>query len=436
MNRFVTLLLLVLCGCLAASAQESNIQICVGFRVGSSRLDPSFGDNTERLSQIVNLLESTQRDSAASLVNVIFSGSASPEGGVRRNRSLAQARMDVLENYVRRRVSLPDSCVSRSINGVGWELLAQMTEASDMPGKEDALNIIRNVPELVYDSRGRLVDSRRKQLMELRHGRTWNYMDLHFFPQLRNACSVIITVANKHEETVPEAEETETETTPEAEESEIVPDKLQTSVEAEDYKPSATAVAAAPRKPLYIAVKTNMLFDVLALPNIGAEVYLGRNFSISGNWMYGWWSSDRHHRYWRAYGGDLAVRRWFGHAADDKPLTGHHLGVYGQILTYDFEFGGKGQMAGEPGKSIWARPSYAFGLEYGYSLPITRRLNIDFAVGVGYLGGEYYKYRPVDGQYVVQSFHKRHYFGPTKLEVSLVWLLGHGNVNIRKGGKL
>ena len=61
-------------------------------------------------------------------------------------------------------------------------------------------------------------------------------------------------------------------------------------------------------------------------------------------------------------------------------------------------------------------------------------LNLDFVIGVGYWGGEYHKYDPVDGCYVWKETLQRHWFGPTKAEVSLVWLLGRGNHN-EKGGK-
>ena len=35
-------------------------------------------------------------------------------------------------------------------------------------------------------------------------------------------------------------------------------------------------------------------------------------------------------------------------------------------------------MAGVPGGTLWNRMNYAFGAEYGYSMPIAKRLNIDF----------------------------------------------------------
>jgi len=204
--------------------------------------------------------------------------------------------------------------------------------------------------------------------------------------------------------------------------------------EARIYFYTASDVVHTECRPFYMSVKTNVLYDVVALPNVGVEFHLGRNWSIAANWMYGWWNNDRRHRYWRAYGGDIAVRKWFGKAAAAKPLTGHHLGIYGQAFIYDFEFGGKGQMAGAPGKPLWDSPSYAVGVEYGYSLPLSRRLNIDFTLGMGYLGGKYYEYEPVDYHYVWKATKQRRRFGPTKAEVSLVWLIGHGNSNEKKGG--
>src|SRR3712207_9188955 len=64
-------------------------------------------------------------------------------------------------------------------------------------------------------------------------------------------------------------------------------------------------------------------------------------------------------RYHRVYGGDLELRRWLSYGR--KPLTGQHIGVYGLLLTYDLEWGGKGYLGD--------RWSYGGGLSYGYSAP-------------------------------------------------------------------
>ena len=181
------------------------------------------------------------------------------------------------------------------------------------------------------------------------------------------------------------------------------------------------------KRPFYMSIKTNLLYDLAAIPNIGAEFYLGKNFSIAGNWHYSWWKSDPKTWYWRTYGGDLAVRYWMGKASRIKPLTGHHLGVYGQMITYDFEIIEKGILADK-----W---SWAAGVEYGYSLPIARRLNLDFTIGFGYHWGLFDEYLPIDGHYVWQATKRRRYIGPTKLEISLEWLIGCGNYNKDKRGR-
>lgn len=190
------------------------------------------------------------------------------------------------------------------------------------------------------------------------------------------------------------------------------------------------------KKPFYMDIRTNMLYDAVLLPNIGAEFYLGKNFTIGANWMYGWWSKNISHFYWRAYGAEIFGRWWFGRKAHQKPLTGLHLGVYGQYYMYDFELGGKGEMGGKPEDNLWAQGLYGAGVEFGYSLPVSKRLNIDFSLGIGYSGGTYHKYIPIDTHYVWQGTYHRNYIGPTKLEIALVWLIGHNNTNKRYASKV
>ena len=413
----------MLLGCIQAFGQESRKEVCIGFPVGDSTLDTAYGDNATRLSEVVSFLESVKKDNTLELVGVSFCGSASPEGGFAINKELAEKCRNSLERYVRERISLPDGIISRPEGFIAWERLAELVEVSDMPHKEEAVDVLRNVPEFTYNNTGVLVDSRKKHLMELQYGRTWHYMHKHFFDQIRNASVILVTIRQK-----PIIEEK-----PVVKEDPVVPTPADTTSVVEK---ADTVVAFFPEtsKPFYMALKTNMLYDVLAVPNIGLEFYLGKNWSIAGNWMYGWWKKNSNHRYWRIYGGDIAVRKWFGKKANEKPLTGHHVGVYGQAFTYDFEWGGKGYMGGEPGGTLWDKTNYAAGVEYGYSLPVANRLNIDFTLGVGYWGGKYYEYTPLDGHYVWKATKNRHWFGPTKAEISLVWLLGRGNSNNKKGG--
>lgn len=161
------------------------------------------------------------------------------------------------------------------------------------------------------------------------------------------------------------------------------------------------------------ALTTNLLYDLGITPNLGMEFPIGRHWSIAATWHYAWWYRDEPHYYWQTYGGALVLRYWL---SDKKGyLTGHHFGVYGQMLTYDFEFGGRGEQA--------AKWQYGGGLEYGYSFRLNRVLRLDLHLGVGYLGGRFERYDPVYGYYVWKETVHRRWFGPTWGGVTLVWLL-------------
>lgn len=178
--------------------------------------------------------------------------------------------------------------------------------------------------------------------------------------------------------------------------------------------------------PLYFAVKSNLLYDAALIPNLGAEFYLGHNLSVAADGMFAWWSKHEKDFCYRICGAELEMRWWFGRAAQQKALQGHHIGLYGQFLTYDIMLGNRGYQCDDG--------SYGVGVAYGYSLPIAKRLNLDFTIGLGLMSGQYKEYLPIEEHYVWQITRKINWWGPTKAEVSLVWLLGRDNLN-KKGGR-
>lgn len=404
-----------------AGAEELSDSVELRFHCGSSRLDLNFGGNRQRVDSIVTLMTTLRNDSTYTIDRVTLRGSASPEGGVDLNRRLSSRRATTVLNYLRDHAALPDSLFSFSFTGRNWQGLRALVEADrQVPARAEVLALLDDIiatGDTQPGGRDRLSD-----LKTIAGGEAYGYLFRRYFPGLRRTMLTVeyspaMLLRPVEASSIPEL---------------VVPRLIVAGVPA---LPEIFPVYIAPQpKPFYMALRTNLLGDALAIPNVGAEFYLGGNWSVGADWYYGWWDSDRRHRYWRLYGGDVGVRRWFGAAADRKPLTGHHVGVYAQMLIYDFEFGGKGQMAGKPGCNIWERANYGVGIEYGYSLPLRRRLNIDFTVGIGYLGGNYYEYRPQDGCYAWLSTKSRRWFGPTKAQVALVWLLGHNNTN-KKGGK-
>ncbi|MCM1354982.1 MAG: DUF3575 domain-containing protein [Staphylococcus sp.] len=387
----------------------------VDFRANVTRIDPGYSSNATRIEQIISLINNLDTDTTQTVTSVLFCGTASPEGSYDLNRHLAAERLASLERFIRERVNIPDSIISRDDCYIPWEYLRQRVAESDLPYKEAVVSIIDEEPVLVNAPwNGQPVDRRIVRLRQLDNARVWDELYHLYFDKMRNASVVVTTYReDKKEEIIPVTPpeqpalpEPTAEVIPEPE-IETVPEPEPTPVE-EQSQPECERL-------FHMDIYTNMLFDALAIPNIGVEFYLGKNWSIGANWMYAWWSCDRRHRYWRTYGGEINTRYWFGKAAHAKPLTGHHVGLYGHALTYDFELGGKGYMCD--------RWTWGVGLAYGYSMPVSRHFNIDFTVGFGYAGGEYKKYNPEDGCYVWESTHRLNWFGPTKAEVSLVWLI-------------
>lgn len=419
MIRFIAFIFLALAVQTAAAQENDKKEVCIGFRVGSSLLDPKFENNEASLNDVIQFLNEVRNDTTIELTQVTFCGSASPEGGNKLNRKLAQRRCANMEQYVRQRIMLPEDIIKRQEWSDAWQKLAIYVENSDMPNKKEVLHELLETPEYTYNKYGALVDSRKKRLMDMNYGRTWNYMLDKFFPSVRNASAILVTIRKKNEP-APEPQPEPVVEEPKQPEPVVQPEPIVDT-----------------KQPAYFAIKTNMLYDALLVPNVGVEFSLGKRWSVAADWMYGWWSRNKSNRYWRVYGGGLTVRKYFGAKAAEKPLQGHHIGINAQMLTYDIEFGGKGYMGGKPGGTLWDRMNYTIGAEYGYSMPVARRLNIDFSLAAGYMGGRYYEYTPLDGHYVWQATKNRKWIGPTKVEVSLVWLLGHGNYNTKtkKGGE-
>lgn len=407
-------------GFAAEEDQKESLKATIYFPTGYSTLNLNYRNNAAALEVFYEAVRNLQKDTTATLKSIRITGSSSPTGRTDCNETLSQKRGETLKNHLSRELSLPLSMFSVEWKGEDYEALLNILEESDFQWKEEVSDIVRNTPVWVVKD-GKIVDSRKKRLMDLAGGRAWNTLKEEIFPLLQQSSAIECEIERKELPPVKETT-TETETIVEEKQDTIIVAAL---LPAEPVEPIDTLMQVE-KKPFYMAFKTNLLYDIALTPNIGAEVYLGKGWSISGNWQYAWWHNDNTHYYHRTYGGEIDLRKYFGEKAAQKPLTGHHFGVYMQGVTYDFEFGGTGNLS---------KFSYGAGVEYGYSLPVAKRLNLDFGVGLGYFGGQYKKYDPEDGHYVWKQTLQRNFFGPTKAEISLIWLLGRGNTNnLKKGG--
>lgn len=370
--------LCILCGVLhTTTAQETADSILraeMKYRFDSSAVEPDFNSNRQNFEIIDNFFAS---GAAARLNSIKITGEASPEGDAGYNLRLAGRRARATGGYLLKKFGIRKDIIS-----------LDSIVASDSFGDS------RSYPDL------------RKS--EIVFG----------FSPLSVSNTLCPAEASGLSDTAQDTESTACSST--------VTDACSSCSGHESVEYGSRQGKGFPR----IFLSTNMLYDALLVPNIGLGVYLGGNISVFADWMHAWWSNAGRHRYWRIYGGDLEVNYRFGRKnRHSSPFAGHHLGIYASAMTYDFQFGAKHE-------GILADHfNYAAGISYGYTLPVARRLDIGFSIGVGYMWGKYKKHRPIDEHDVWQSTHRRNWFGPTRAEVSLRWLIGPGNVNIGKGGE-
>lgn len=420
--RILVAVVVFQCCCLPVSSQTKSVEnIKLKFPVLGIEVADSFDVNRAAFLRL-DTLNYKVNDGSLTVDSIVIEGWASPEGRVAQNKMLALQRREALRQLLLDRKIGYDSIIfdGPAVDGragIPWEKLARQLRKDQPSYAADVLAIIADKP-----APGKY-DTRKKRLMDHNYGRTWHKMLEKYFPDMRIATAVVYLTENIQPEQPELPEAVKVETVDSIEAVDEIATVVDTVAEAD------TIVGLPAEKNFYMSVSTNMLLDVAALPNIAAEFYVGKQFSVTGGWMYGWWDSKSKNRFWRAYGGQIGGRYWFGKLAETKPLTGHHIGLYAQAFIYDFEWGGKGYLAGTPNHNIFNHPTIAAGVEYGFALPIARRLNLEFNIGIGYQTGRYYEYEPMDGHYVMLRAKQQRWFGPTKAEVGLVWLLGHGNFN-------
>lgn len=190
-----------------------------------------------------------------------------------------------------------------------------------------------------------------------------------------------------------------------------------------------------------MAFKTNLLYDALTLLNISLEVPLGNRFSMLAYYQFPWWRAGKADNEYclRFLSLGAEARWWF--ALRPKPATikrqerdrfvGHFLGVYAESGKWDFEYQRKICHQGE----FWSA-----GLSYGYSVPVGRRMNMEFSFSVGYASIPYRGFTPSDDYEILWRDHDKvgcwSYFGPTKAQISLVMPIKAKKDNKKeKGGR-
>lgn len=181
-------------------------------------------------------------------------------------------------------------------------------------------------------------------------------------------------------------------------------------------KTSKSASAAKPKAKTqgtgrFMAVKTNIAYDAVAILNAGFEIEVARHFTVEIPviWSLWDWKQDMG---LRVVAVQPEARYWFG-----RPGKGNAVGVNVGVGAYNFRHNDIRY------QNTSGRPLVSAAVSYTYSLPIDSRWAAEFSLAVGYANAEYNRYYNIDNGALINT-KTRNYFGPTKLGISLSYRLG------------
>ena len=399
------------------SAREVADSMRIYYRQGYRYVEPQFRSNEAELTKFLETASEAQK--AGRLEQIVIRSWASPEGQHPMNIRLSELRADSLKAYISREAGIPSDKIVTRAEGIAWDALRGMVAESDMDFRDEVLSIIDGTPEFVYDENGRIVDGRRKQLMDLKGGVPYHHMYENFFPNLR--ASFALTLIQTPEQKIITNPEPQREPEPEPEPA---PEPLEPEQAAEPEPAPEAVLPAAEFRPL-LAVKTNLLYwatlmpdfhSYTFVPNLELEWFFCDRWSLAGTGNYAKWG----------YGGgdffgisswSLEPRFWF---SGNGKFRWFYLGVYGQAGDYDAQ-NDRLDRDGATGK-LWST-----GLSFGATIPFTDRLGLEIGLRGGYRHSSVRAYSWEAPDYFLDYEASDNHWGVTGIKASLYFRFGRGS---------
>jgi len=158
-------------------------------------------------------------------------------------------------------------------------------------------------------------------------------------------------------------------------------------------------------------LKSNLLYDGVG-PNLGVEVVLSQRLTLDLNANYNPFSVSETKK-WKHLLIQPELRYWLC-----QPFSGHFIGVH--LIEGEYNIGGI-NVADLKTRRIQGNV-WGGGVSYGHHWILSPRWGVEASVGLGVARFHYDKYICAHCGYKTGTYNKT-YLGPTKVSVSLVYLL-------------
>ena len=384
------------------------------FPLNKTELHPELYNNQQELDKIRQSLETVQNTPGSELKSLTIKGYASPEGPYKNNQRLARGRTDSIGAFVSRHYQVDSAKVHTEYEPEDWEGLIKFIDeatAEQLPHRAQLLHIARR-PDMKPDQKERI--------MRRTYPQDFSYLLEHCLPMLRHTDYRIDYQLNPQ-------------SPPAATHAVAVKDTVwQMPPVSRQHQP----VYEPPRpfKALF-ALKTNALFDLALAFNGEIEVPIGDRFSLMGEFWKPWYVWHANSRAYQLQVLGAEVRYWFGPCRHRKPrLTGLFVAPYVAIGKYDFEWDTDNRHLADNYNGVGDQGEFnSIGATIGYAWPIHRHWNLEISASVGHLWGprRHYHGEFGDTHLIWKYTTTSTYTGPTKLKVSLAWLIDKKRKEVR-----
>ncbi len=419
-------------------------------------------DNNPVIQEAAFELADILRNKDMKLLRVYVCGSASPDGMWQENVNLSKARTDAAVRYLRYVTGVPLDKIHQKSLDEDWDRLYELVADSDIPYREEILNIILN----------KSWGDRKQALKKLGGGMVWRILMDDFFPQLRCVrigfyCQWDPTrpyLSRPMPEIMPEPVAEEPEPVEIEEVAEKPAPKIESRVDTvyvkdtvyymketvyvpQDYMPGTYNDAyhnyrAQRRRPVYdspwmMGFKTNILGDALVVPTLGVEFQIGGKVSLDLQGFYTNYNVfNNMDPTMNVYGFSPELRIWPGGKTMRK---GQFVGFHARCAWYTLQWT-DGLLYQNGPENVWEgnfhnagnmTPAWSAGFTYGYSLGFGRKghWGLEFLIGVGYANYRQNTAALNNGVWAFVEHQNKHHFGITRAGVNLTYRFSLRRVN-------
>jgi len=157
----------------------------------------------------------------------------------------------------------------------------------------------------------------------------------------------------------------------------------------------------------HLSLRANLLRWATLTPDLGLEwrICPSWGITVNGSWTsWSWSDKDRRYALWEVA---PEVRYYMG----EKKVW--YLGAMFKAGQFNYKLSETGKQGDLMGGGITA----------GYQLQLSKALDLDFNLGLGYLNVDFEKYEVIDGVRVRRGNETKDWYGPINAGVTLVWKL-------------